>query len=74
MNYSKGDLENITEASEILKFYTNVVDYSSQASDRTFSSFEGDLTSKKIVLMTTGFQISTSIEEDSGNEESSQSG
>ncbi len=72
LNYNSGNLENITEFSEIQKTYTNVIDYSSQANGRQFNSFNSDSGSNKIVLLTTGFEM-TSFIEVNGNNPSSKS-
>ena len=51
VNYGAGSLVNITEksTSQILT-YTNTINYTQQASDRTYKNFNTPLTNNKILL------------------------
>ena len=58
VNYSNGDLENITTHSPTLQTYTNSINYTDQAANRTFKHFSEPLENTKILLfLTTLFQF-----------------
>ena len=60
VNYSKGDLVNITSPSASLQTYTNSINYTDQAAGRTFKHFSEPLENTKILLfLTTIFTVGT---------------
>ena len=56
VNYSDGDIVNISVQSMQVQTYTNVINYTKQAGNRTFNEFAEPLENSKILLfMTTLF-------------------
>ena len=56
VNYSDGDIVNISVQSMQVQTYTNVINYTKQAGNRTFNEFSEPLENSKILLfMTTLF-------------------
>lgn len=57
VNYSSGNLVNVTSKQSSAQTYTNTIDYSVQAASRTYNQFSLPLTNNKIMMfMTTIFE------------------
>lgn len=58
VTYPSLSLVNVTSKNpSAMKYFTNVVNYTEQASGRTYNSFSEPLSSNKILLFMTNFEI-----------------
>ena len=62
VNYSSGNLVNVTSPSTVLQTYTNSINYTDQAAGRTFKHFSEPLENTKILLFLTTLFIRGSLD------------
>ena len=61
VNYSNGNLVNITTESSTTQTYKNTVNYTQQAAGRTYTRFSSTLSDNKVLLFLTTFFTATFI-------------
>ena len=68
VNYSSGNLVNISSQSSSLQSYKNTFNYTQQAAGRKYTNFEEPFSNNKILLFLTSIYIATPYKTDSSGQ------